>query len=139
MSAKRKTTFECWQNFLACVALHMLLPLLPLLLERWFSGAIASKSASLTAALYSLAIALSSRHVALLGVGILFGFAFAATFGYLSTDLYRCLPTLTVLLVRLLRLCLERISLNDIIVMCVMRMNFLCSSRANKGDSHACH
>lgn len=86
MSAKEKTTFECWQNFLACVALHMVLPLLPLLLERWFSGEIAPKSISLTAALYSLAIALSSRHVALLGIGILLGFAFAATFGYLSTD-----------------------------------------------------
>jgi hypothetical protein len=86
MSADKKSPFNCWQDFLACIALHMLLPLLPLLLELWFAKGIDAKSITLTAALYSMAIGLSSRHIALLGIGFLFGFTFAATFGYLSTE-----------------------------------------------------
>lgn len=86
MSIKEKTVFQCWQNFFLCVVLHMLLPLLPLMLEWWFSRRIEAKSAALTAALYAMAIGLSSRHAAMLGVGFLFGFVFSAVFGYLSTD-----------------------------------------------------
>ena len=74
-----------WQNFLACLALHMMLPLLPLLLEWWFSGKIESKSAALTTALYLMAIGLSSRHVAMFSFCILLGFLFSAASGYLST------------------------------------------------------
>jgi len=86
MNQKEKSTLDCWQNFLVCIALHMLLPLLPLLLELWFAKTIEAKSAALTAALYAMAIGLSSRYVALLGAGIVLGFIFAATFGYLSTE-----------------------------------------------------
>lgn len=64
----------------------MLLPLLPLFLEWWFAGDIDARSVALTAALYTMAIALSSRHVWLLGVGFLWSFVFSAAFGYLSTD-----------------------------------------------------
>jgi hypothetical protein len=86
MNQKEKSTLDCWQNFLVCIALHMLLPLLPLLLELWFAKTIEAKSAALTAALYSMAIGLSSRFIAILGAGFLFGFIFSAVFGYLSTE-----------------------------------------------------
>lgn len=86
MRTEEKSTLDCWQDFLVCIALHMLLPLLPLLLEWWFAKHVEAKSITLTAALYSMAIGLSSRHVALLGIGILFGFTFAATSGHLSTE-----------------------------------------------------
>lgn len=86
MRTQAKTTFDCWQNFLTCIALHMLLPLLPLLLELWFANTVEAKSAALTAALYSLAIGLSSQFKLILGVGFLFGFTFSAVFGYLSTQ-----------------------------------------------------
>lgn len=46
MNQKEKSTLDCWQNFLVCIALHMLLPLLPLLLELWFAKTIAAKSAA---------------------------------------------------------------------------------------------
>ncbi|RFP15076.1 hypothetical protein D0T23_13890 [Duganella sp. BJB475] len=65
----------------------MLLPLLPLALELWFSGKIEAKSAALTAALYSIAIGLSSRNVAMFGAGVLLSFVFSAAFGFLSTQL----------------------------------------------------
>lgn len=86
MDVEENTIFDCWQNFLACIALHMLLPLLPLLLELWFAGKVEAKSAALTAALYSMAIGLSSQFIGLLGVGFAFGFVFSAVFGYLSTE-----------------------------------------------------
>lgn len=64
----------------------MTLPLVPLVLEQWFSGHIEAKSATLTAAMYSMAIGLSSRSVALFGLGVLQGVAFSAAFGFLSTQ-----------------------------------------------------
>jgi hypothetical protein len=66
------------------VTLHVTLPLLPLLIERWFSGQVEEKSVVLTAAMYSLAIGLSSRSIALFGLGILQGVMFSAAFGFLS-------------------------------------------------------
>lgn len=57
-----------WQDFLFCMALHLTLPLVPLGLEHWFSGHVEAKSVALTAALYAMAIALSSRNLAFLGL-----------------------------------------------------------------------
>lgn len=73
-----------WQHFSFAVLLHLMLPLLPLGLERWFAGHVEAKSAVLTAAMYSLAIGLSSRNVLIFGLSILSGVAFSAAFGYLS-------------------------------------------------------
>lgn len=75
-----------WQNFLISLVLHLGLPLLPLLLEKWFSGGVEAKSAALTAALYSMAIGLSSRNVALFGFGVALSIVFSAAFGYLALD-----------------------------------------------------
>lgn len=75
-----------WQNFLASLVLHLGLPLLPLLLEKWFSGGVEAKSAALTAALYSMAIGLSSRYVAVFGLGIALCIGFSAAFGFLARD-----------------------------------------------------
>jgi F0F1-type ATP synthase membrane subunit c/vacuolar-type H+-ATPase subunit K len=73
-----------WQNFLFCFALHVTLPLLPLGIEFWFSGRVDEKSAVLTAAMYSIAIGLSSRNLALFGLGLIQGVIFSAAFGFLS-------------------------------------------------------
>lgn len=73
-----------WQNFILCLALHVTLPLIPLGVERWFSGQVEEKSAVLTAAMYSLAIGLSSRSVAIFGWGLIQGIIFSAAFGFLS-------------------------------------------------------
>lgn len=73
-----------WQNFLFCCLLHVTLPLLPLGIELWFSGRVDEKTAVLTAAMYSMAIGLSSRNLALFGLGLLQGVVFSAAFGFLS-------------------------------------------------------
>jgi hypothetical protein len=73
-----------WQNFFVSLCLHIALPLLPLGLELWFSGAVQPKSAVLTAALYSMAIGISSQYIALFGLCILASFLFSAVFGFLS-------------------------------------------------------
>jgi hypothetical protein len=74
-----------WQNFLSCVVLHVTLPLLPLVLEYWFSGGkVDEKSAVLTAAMYSLAIGLSSRSLALFALCLMSGVFFSAAFGFLT-------------------------------------------------------
>lgn len=78
--------FDGWQNFLISLVLHLGLPLFPLALENWFSGAVEAKSAALTAALYSMAIGLSSRNVTQFGLGIALGFMFSAAFGFLARD-----------------------------------------------------
>lgn len=78
--------FDRWQNFLISVVLHLGIPLFPRMLEKWFSGAIEARSAALTAALYSMAMGLSSRSVALFGFGIAGSFVFSAVFGFLSRD-----------------------------------------------------
>ena len=75
-----------WQDFLFCIALHLTLPLLPLGLEHWFTGHIETKSVALTAALYAMAIGLSSRNLAFLGLGIVAGFICSAVFGFLSVQ-----------------------------------------------------
>ena len=75
-----------WQNFILCMSLHVTLPLLPLGLELWFSGKVEAKSATLTAALYAMAIGSSSRNIALFGIGIVASFFFSAAFGFLSTQ-----------------------------------------------------
>lgn len=75
-----------WQNFLFCVALHVTLPLLPLGIELWFSGKVEEKSAVLTAAMYSMAIGLSSRNLALFGLGLIQGVLFSAAFGFLAKN-----------------------------------------------------
>jgi len=77
---------EGWQHFYFCLALHQILPLFPLILEYWFSGHVEAKSAALTAALYSIAIGLSSRNIALLGLGIVMGFLLSAVSGFLSVQ-----------------------------------------------------
>jgi F0F1-type ATP synthase membrane subunit c/vacuolar-type H+-ATPase subunit K len=73
-----------WQNFLFCCLLHVTLPLLPLGIEYWFSGQVDEKSAVLTAAMYSMAIGLSSRNLALFGFGLIQGVLFSAAFGFLA-------------------------------------------------------
>lgn len=77
-----------WQTFLFCVALHFTLPLLPLMMERWFTGQIEERSAVLTAAMYSMAMGLSSRNIAILGLGLVQSVIFSAAFGFLSKTNY---------------------------------------------------
>jgi hypothetical protein len=50
-----------WEEYLSCILLHMLLPLLPVGLEAWQTGHIKEDSLSLAASMYAIAIGVSSR------------------------------------------------------------------------------
>lgn len=74
-----------WSEFLMCLMLHMLLPLLPLLLEAIIrKGMPSAPTISLTTALYSMSIGLSSKSKALFGLSILLGIIFSAVFGMVT-------------------------------------------------------
>ncbi|KPM77524.1 hypothetical protein [Pseudoalteromonas sp. UCD-33C] len=73
-----------WGDFFTCVLLHMLLPLLPLLIEFWMKGAPTDSTLAITASMYSIAIGLSSRSAAMLGLCILVSIIFSVVFGIVS-------------------------------------------------------
>lgn len=75
-----------WGDFLTCILLHMLLPLLPILIEIWLKGAPTEPTASITASMYSIAIGLSSKNKAMLGLCILISIIFSVVFGIVSAS-----------------------------------------------------
>ena len=70
-----------WCDFLTCILLHMLLPLLPLLIESWMKGTPTESTLAITASMYSIAIGLSSRNKALFGLCISVSIIFSVVFG----------------------------------------------------------
>jgi len=77
---------EEWGDFFTCILLHMLLPLLPLLIELWLKGAPTDGTSAITASMYSIAIGLSSRNKAMLGLCILISIIFSVVFGIVSAS-----------------------------------------------------
>ncbi|WP_174871211.1 hypothetical protein [Pectobacterium polaris] len=77
-----------WSNYLLCLLLHMCLPLLPLgfemLVRPEHSPSI--QTLNITAAFYAIAIGLSSKNVAMFGLGIFVGVCFSALFGIVSSN-----------------------------------------------------
>lgn len=75
---------EEWFDFFTCILLHMLLPLLPLLIESWLKGAPSEGTMAITASMYSTAIGFSSRNKAMLGLCISISIIFSVVFGVVS-------------------------------------------------------
>ena len=75
-----------WGDFITCVLLHMVLPLLPLFIELWIKGSPTEQTYAITASMYSIAIGLSSRNKAMHGVCILISIMFAVVFGVVSAE-----------------------------------------------------
>jgi hypothetical protein len=71
------------QDFILCILLHLLLPLLPLGLELWITGRLGAKSVSLAAAMYSVSIGISSRSRALFGFAIAISLLYSMAYGFL--------------------------------------------------------
>jgi len=72
------------QDYLVCVLLHLMFPLLPLGLEYWTTQNIAETSLTLMASVYAISIGLSSSSPLLFGIGILVSFVFSFAFGMTS-------------------------------------------------------
>jgi len=74
-------------EFVTCIILHMLVPLLPLFLETWkMKGAPTEATLSITAAMYSISIGLSSRNKGVFSICIFVGFLFSMAFGLIIGD-----------------------------------------------------
>jgi hypothetical protein len=69
------------QNFLACVILHLLIPLTPLLLEFLYNNDIAKKSVVLAGAMYSFSISLASNQIITFAICLSIGFLMSASYG----------------------------------------------------------
>ncbi|PST96841.1 hypothetical protein, partial [Photobacterium iliopiscarium] len=78
-------------EFITCLILHMLVPLLPLFIEALkMKGWPTEATLAITASMYSMAIGLSSRNKAIfslcLFVGILFAMAFGLSIGSVTAS-----------------------------------------------------
>ncbi|EFC4085598.1 TPA: hypothetical protein KZS50_000468 [Escherichia coli] len=77
-----------WSNYLLCLLLHMSLPLLPLGFETLVrSDHLPSiQTLNITAAFYAISIGLSSKNVAMFGLGIFVSICFSVVFGIVSSN-----------------------------------------------------
>lgn len=70
-----------FQDYILCILLHMMLPLLPIGLQMLWQGSVDGKTLLLTAAMYMIAIGISSRNVASFGLSLVGSIAYAASYG----------------------------------------------------------
>ncbi len=70
-----------YQSFLASIALHQILPLMPLFIEFTYLGHVTDKSLTMTSAIYAFSIGVSSRSQATLGLCMLIGILMSASYG----------------------------------------------------------
>jgi len=75
-------------EFFTCLILHMLVPLLPLIIETWkMKGAPTEATLAITASMYSISIGLSSRNKAVFSLALFVGILFSMAFGFsIGTD-----------------------------------------------------
>jgi hypothetical protein len=74
---------EAWSQYATCLLMHMILPLLPLVLEGIVSE-VKPSTFAITAAMYAMGIGLSSKNVAQFALCIVIGIIFSCVFGHSS-------------------------------------------------------
>ncbi len=70
-----------YQFFFASIIFHLVLPLMPLIFEMNYTGYISERSLTMIASIYAFTIAVSSRNVITLAIGIIIGFLNAGNYG----------------------------------------------------------
>ncbi|ELJ8717833.1 hypothetical protein RUK98_003548 [Vibrio cholerae] len=115
-------------EFLTCIILHMLVPLLPLILEAWKTqGNPTEATLAITASMYSISIGLSSRNKAIFSLCFFISILFSMAFGFILSNTTDSLPLVkfgsmaTILLVFGIHAC-ERY--NKHVVECIPYWNF---------------
>lgn len=68
-------------QFIACILLHLLLPLIPLLLEYIVTKNVSTQSLTLIAAIYSISIGRTTKNVAQFAISIVISLIFSACYG----------------------------------------------------------
>ena len=77
---------DYWENYFLCMLLHMLLPLLPLGLEFWQKATVGEKSLTLAAAMYTIAVGVSSRSRLIFGLTVSASIIYAVAYGVSSAE-----------------------------------------------------
>lgn len=72
------------QSFILCLLFHLALPLFPIFLELVFTKTISIKSITITTAMYSISIGISSKEIVIFSITVLISIASAAIFGFIS-------------------------------------------------------
>ncbi|MBL0661734.1 hypothetical protein [Aeromonas caviae] len=115
-------------EFLTCIILHMLVPLLPFFLEVWKTqGNPTEATLAITASMYSISIGLSSRNKAIFSLCVFISILFSMAFGFILSNTADSLPLVkfgsiaTILLVFGIHAC-ERY--NKHVVECIPYWNF---------------
>ena len=70
-----------WQEYGLCIVLHMFLPLLPLILELWMTGDVQAAGLFIAAAMYSIAIGMSSSSKLIFGCCLVITILFSVVYG----------------------------------------------------------
>lgn len=119
-------------EFFTCLIMHMLVPLLPLILETWITkGTPSDSTLAITASMYSVSIGLSSRNKASFSLCFFISILFSMAFGFIinstgTLPLVKFCSIITILLVFVIHSC-ERY--NKHVVECIPFWNF------NRGTS----
>jgi hypothetical protein len=75
-----------WQYFVVYIMVFMVLPLVPLGLEKIIVGSVSEQSVTLAAAMYPISIGAVSRSIGLFGIALVITIVFAAVFGAVMQD-----------------------------------------------------
>lgn len=75
-----------WEHFGICVLAHLLLPLIPLLLELAIASKISAETLYLTASMYTLSVSMASSKIIGVIFGVVVGVVFSAFYGVLARD-----------------------------------------------------
>lgn len=74
-----------WSNYLTCILLHLLLPLLPLLFEAMaLQAAPTGGTLAITTAMYAMSIGPSSENKAMFGLCTIIGIVFSMMYGQVT-------------------------------------------------------
>lgn len=71
-----------WENYMACICLHMIWPALPILIEWFLTGDISVEATTLTASIYAITIGMSSKSKSQFTISVLISFIFACCYGF---------------------------------------------------------
>ena len=75
-----------WENYFTCILLHMLLPLLPIIIEFIINKSVKQESLTLTASMYAITIGISSKSKSQFGLAVVVSLIFAICYG---ADIHR--------------------------------------------------
>lgn len=62
---------NAWQEYLTCILLHLILPIVPIFLEYNVKSSISALTATLAAAMYTISIGLSSKSKAIFAICVI--------------------------------------------------------------------